>query len=792
MSKKDLSEADICDRYITPALYEAGWKKSQIRREYGFTDGQMIVRGQMAGRGARKRADYLLYYPSNQPIAVIEAKDNNHSVRAGIQQALGYAETLQVPFVFSSNGDGFLFHDKSGTYAQIEQQISLNAFPSPEELWQHYKQWRALQSANEELLTSSYFIEIGGKEPRYYQQLAVNRTIEAIAGGQKRCLLVMATGAGKTYTVFNIIWRLWKTKVVKRVLFLADRNALVDQTITNDFRPFGEVMTKLDRRLVDNETGRINTSYEIYLGLYQAIIGNEERDNLYEKFDRDFFDLVVIDECHRGSAADDSNWRQVLDYFKEAIQVGLTATPKETKYVSNIDYFGESIFEYSLKQGIEDGFLAPFRKIQVDLDIDLEGWTPEAGEYDDNDQLIEQRDYNLLDYDRTITFDKRDRRVAEYVSKFLHDGDPMRKTIVFCEDVDHAERMREALNNVKLNEKLVLKDHRYVMQITGDEREGKAQIDNFINPKETYPVIATTSKLMTTGVDAQTCHVIVLDRRIQSMTEFKQIIGRGTRLRPDYGKNFFTIIDFRNATQLFNDPNWDGPPIQDEDFGKESQPTGTVTKTRAKGNSDGDDMGDNGDRANPDKSVRVKYRVGRQEFEVAAERVSYYNKDGQLTTESLKDYTRRTVSEAYQSLDRFLNKWDEADRKQAILDELQGHGVILEALEEMVGKDYDLFDLVCHVAFDRPPLTRKERAEQVRKRDVFTKYGETARIVLNALLDKYADQGIIAIEDTTVLQLDPFAKLGTPVELVRSFGNKQQYKAAIRELESLLYEDRGA
>lgn len=780
MSKKDLSEADICDRYITPALYQAGWKKSQIRREYGFTDGQMIVRGQMAGRGARKRADYLLYYPSNQAIALIEAKDNNHSVRAGIQQALGYAKALQVPFVFSSNGDGFLFHDKSGTYTQVEQQLSLDAFPSPEELWQHYKQWQDLQAVNQDLLTSPYYIEIGGKEPRYYQQLAVNRTIEAVANGQKRCLLVMATGAGKTYTVFNIIWRLWKTKVVRRVLFLADRNALVDQTITNDFRPFGEVMTKLDRRLVDNETGRMNTSYEIYLGLYQAIIGNEERDNLYEKFDRDFFDLVVIDECHRGSAADDSNWRQVLDYFSEAIQVGLTATPKETKYVSNIDYFGEPIYAYSLKQGIEDGFLAPFRRVQVDLDIDLEGWTPEAGEYDDNGQRIEQRDYNRLDYDRNITFDKRTQRVAEYVSQFLHDGDPMRKTIVFCEDIDHAERMREALAKVTLNRSLILKDHRYVMQITGDEKEGKAQIDNFINPKETYPVIATTSKLMTTGVDAQTCHVIVLDRRIQSMTEFKQIIGRGTRLRPDYGKNFFTIIDFRNATQLFNDPDWDGPPIQDEDFGKESQPR----EIGAERDDSGEDVDTNDE--------RIKYRVSRQEFEVATERVSYYNKDGELTTESLKDYTRRTVSEAYQSLDRFLNQWNAADRKQAILEELQGHGVILEALEDMVGKDYDLFDLVCHVAFDCPPLTRKERAAQVRKRDVFAKYGETARMVLNALLDKYADQGIIAIEDTTVLQLDPFAKLGTPVELVRSFGGKQQYKRAIQELQQMLYTDRGA
>ncbi|MBD2100277.1 EcoAI/FtnUII family type I restriction enzme subunit R [Leptolyngbya sp. FACHB-261] len=782
MSKKDLSEADICDRYITPALYEAGWKKSQVRREYYFTDGQMIVRGQMTVRGDRKFADYLLFYQSNQPIAVIEAKDNNRSVGAGIQQALRYAAALQVPFVFSSNGDAFLFHDRSGTYSQVEQQIGLDAFPSPDELWERYKQWKNLQNASEDLLTSSYFIEIGGKEPRYYQQLAVNRTVEAIARGQKRCLLVMATGAGKTYTVFNIIWRLWKTKVSRRILFLADRNALVDQTIVNDFRPFGEVMTKLDRRLVD-ETGRINTSYEIYLGLYQSIIGNEERDNLYEKFDRDFFDLVVIDECHRGSAADDSNWRQVLDYFSDAIQVGLTATPKETKYVSNIDYFGVPIFKYSLKQGIEDGFLAPFRRIQVDLDKDLEGWTPESGEYDDQGQLIEERDYNLRDYDRTVVFDQRTQRVAEYVTQFLHDGDPMRKTIVFCEDIDHAERMRGAIANVTLNRELIQKDHRYVMRITGDEKEGKAQLDNFINPKETYPVIATTSKLMTTGVDAQTCHVIVLDQRIQSMTEFKQIIGRGTRLRPDYDKNFFTIIDFRGATQLFEDQDWDGPPMQDEDFGKGGQ----SSDPDREGKTDGGDEEDGGD-----KGERIKYQVGRQEFQVAKERVSYYDKDGKLTTESLKDYTRRTVNETYQSLDSFLNKWNKADRKQAILDELKAHGVILEALEGMVGKDYDLFDLICHVAFDRPPLTRKERAEKVRKQDMFAKYGEMARAVLVALLDKYADQGVVSIEDKTVLQLDPFAKLGTPVELVKSFGGKKQYQAAIQELEQLLYEDQGA
>lgn len=779
MSKKELSEADICDRYITPAIHNAGWKKSQIRREYYITDGQMLVRGQMTGRGKRKFADYLLRYQTNQPIAIIEAKDNHHSVRAGIQQALAYAEALDVPFVFSSNGDGFVLHDRSGTYAQVEQDISLDAFPSPDELWERYKQWKQLQDANEALLSSSYFVEIGGKEPRYYQQLAVNRTIEAIARGQKRCLLVMATGAGKTYTVFNIIWRLWKTKVAKRILFLADRNALVDQTIVNDFRPFGEVMTKLDRRLVD-ETGRMNTSYEIYLGLYQAIIGHEERDNLYEKFDRDFFDLVVIDECHRGSAAEDSNWRQVLDYFSDAIQVGLTATPKETKYVSNIDYFGEPIFQYSLKQGIEDGFLAPFRVVRVNLDKDLDGWTPEAGESDDLGQLIEEREYNLRDYDRTIFFKQRTEVVAEYVSQFLHEGDPMRKTIVFCENIFHAEQMRSAIANVDLNRELVQKDHRYVMQITGDEKEGKAQLDNFINPKEAYPVIATTSKLMTTGVDAQTCQVIVLDRRIQSMTEFKQIIGRGTRLRPDYGKNYFTIIDFRGATQLFEDKDWDGPPIQDQEFGQGGRSTDSQ--------SEGEENGGN----ETETREQLKYQVSRQEFQVARERVSYYGKNGELTTESLKDYTRRTVSETYQSLDRFLTKWHEVDRKQAILDELREHGVIVEALEEMVGKDYDLFDLVCYVAFDRPPLTRKERAEKVRKRDVFAKYSGTARSVLDALLDKYADQGVISIEDGTVLQLDPFTQMGTTVELVRSFGGKKHYRAAVQELAQLLYEDQGA
>ncbi len=783
MSKKALSEADICDQYITPALHQAGWKRSQIRREYGFTDGQMIVRGPIAARGSRKRADYVLFHHTNQPIAVIEAKDNQHSVNAGIQQALGYADTLGTPFVFSSNGDAFLLHDRTGTFGAVEQEIPLHAFPSPEDLWQRYLQWQQIAPDQADLLTSQFYTKVGGKNPRYYQQLAVNRTIEAIARGQRRCLLVMATGAGKTYTVFNIIWRLWKTGTVKRVLFLADRNSLVDQTITNDFEPFGDKKIKLTRKLLDGN-GRINTSYEVYLGLYQAIIGNEGQDNLYEKFDRDFFDLVVIDECHRGSAAEDSSWRQVLDYFSTAIQVGLTATPKETKYVSNIDYFGEPVYTYSLRQGIEDGFLAPFKVVRVSLDKDLEGWQPVAGEVDDHGQLIEERLYNLRDYDRTIKFKRRTELVAQYVSEFLHDGDPMRKTIVFCEDIDHAQRMREALINVDANRELVQKDRRYVTQITGDEKEGKAQLDHFINPNETYPVIATTSKLMTTGVDAQTCQVIVLERRIQSMTEFKQIIGRGTRLRPDYGKNYFTILDFRGATSLFQDEDWDGPPIQDEDF---DQGPGD--------GSNGDPATDGTDGTDPIPPVdplptgeRIKYTVSHQEFQVVREQVSYYDKDGQLTTESLRDYTRRTVTEAYTSLNQFLTKWNECDRKAAILQELQEQGVLLEALEAMVGRGYDPFDLVCHVAFNQPPLTRRERAEQVKKRDVFTKYGETARLVLEGLLEKYADQGIASIESNQILQLDPFASLGTPVELVRSFGGKRQYQAALAELEQMLYE----
>jgi type I restriction enzyme R subunit len=792
-NKKALSESDICDRHITPAITKAGWATNQWRREFGFTDGKIIVRGKLVARGKRKRVDYLIFHTPDRPIALVEAKDNNHSVGSGMMQALAYAEILDVPFVFSSNGDGFLFHDRTGTFQSVEQTLTLDDFPSPDTLWAHYRMWQGFGEATDDLVTSPNHIEAGGKEARYYQQLAINRTVEAIARGQKRLLLAMATGTGKTYTAFNIIWRLWKNKTAKRVLFLADRNILVDQTIQNDFRPFGGVMKKLNRGLVD-EHGRIDTSYEIYLGLYQAIMGSEEKEPIYDKFPRDFFDLVVIDECHRGSAAEDSAWREVLDYFDSAIQLGMTATPKETKYVSNIHYFGEPVYTYSLKQGIEDGFLAPYKVVRIDLDIDLLGYQPERGQVDDFGEEIENRIFNPKDFDRDIVFPKRDKLVAARISSFLHGTDPMNKTIVFCQTIDHAERIRQALVNVPENAPLVQADYRYVMRITGDNDEGKSQLDNFINPKRPYPVIATTSKLMTTGVDAQTCHVIVLDQRIQSLTEFKQIIGRGTRLRPDYGKYFFTIIDFRKATELFADPDWDGPPIQiyevPQDDAEVVPPEPTLEDEPI-----ADDIGEIledpdhvYDDAEIDEAGKHVYVVSGVKFTVVAERVQYYDRDGRLITESLKDYTRRNVQEEFATLDDFLKRWKATDRKQAIVEELLERGVLLEALADSTDGDLDPFDLICRVAFDQPALTRQERADKVRKRDVFTKYGDQAREVLAALLDKYADQGLASLKEIEVLKLDPFPGLGTPVELVARFGGKHQYVAALREIDAALYE----
>lgn len=757
VDKKELSERDICTKFITPAIKQANWRERQIREEVKLTNGRIIVKGSATTRGKPKRADYVLSYKPNIPLAVVEAKKNTHTLGDGMQQALLYAEMLDIPFAFSSNGDSFLFHDRTGTFGKVEEEIPLERFPSPEFLWQKYCEWKGLDEGRQKIVTQDYFID-QRKSLRYYQRIAINRTIEAIAKGQDRILLVMATGTGKTLTAFQIIWRLWKAGVKKRILFLADRNILVDQTKINDFKHFGNAMTKIQNREAEK-------SYEIYLSLYQAVSGTAEEQNIYKQFSPEFFDLIIVDECHRGSAAEDSAWREILEYFSSATQIGLTATPKETKDVSNTHYFGEPIYTYSLKQGIEDGFLAPYRVIRIDLDKDLAGWRPEKNQVDKYGIHIEDRIYNQKDFDRNLVLEKRTELVAKKVTEFLKANGRFDKTIIFCENIDHAERMREAIVNE--NPDLAGENRKYVMRITGDNPEGKAELDNFIDPESRYPVIATTSKLMTTGVDAQTCKLIVLDKRIESMTEFKQIIGRGTRINEDYGKFYFTIIDFKKATELFADPDFDGEPVEIYDFEGES--------------------GSGQFRDIEEESNREKYFVDDVEVDVVIERTQYYGPDGKLITESLKDYTRKTLLRDFESLDSFLKHWNEAEKKQEILSELEERGVLLDALAEEVGKDLDPFDLICHVAFDRPPLSRKERAEIVKKSDYFSKYGENAQEVLDALLDKYADDGIEDLESMSVLKVQPFDRMGTPLEIIKRFGGKNNYLAAVKGLESQLY-----
>ena len=796
MGKRELSERDICTKFITPALERAGWDNSiQIREEYPLTKGRIIVRGKLTTRARHKRADYVLFLKSNLPIAVIEAKDNRHTLGDGMQQALGYAELLDVPFAFSTNGDGFLFHNKLAPDGIIERELSLDEFPRADALWKFWADRKGLTDKQSELVTQDYHSDGPDKTPRYYQVLAINKTVEAVAKGENRILLVMATGTGKTYTAFQIIWRLWKSRTKKRILFLADRNILVDQTMTNDFKPFGSAMTKIQKR-------QANKSYEIYLSLYQAVSGVEEERNIYKQFSRDFFDLIVVDECHRGSAAADSAWREILDYFTSATQIGLTATPKETRGVSNIDYFGEPIYTYSLRQGINDGFLAPYKVVRIDLDKDLTGWRPNLGMVDKHGIEIEDRVYNLRDFDRNLVLEKRTELVARKISEFLKQTNRFDKTIVFCDNIDHAERMRQALANE--NTDLVAQNDKYIMRITGDNEEGKLELDNFIFPDSKYPVIATTSKLMTTGVDAQTCKLIVLDQRIQSMTEFKQIIGRGTRIREDYGKFFFTIIDFKRATELFADPAFDGDPVQIYEPQGDASPVPPDTPEDAATDEDGREQPDLANAGNEitwtdgqgptdfeEPGRPHRYVVGNVPVEVLAERVQYFDADGKLITESLKEYTRKSIAKEFASLSDFLHQWNQTDKKNAIIQELADQGVFFEALAEEVskksGKVLDSFDLLCHVAWDQPPLTRRERAEQVKKRNYFAKYGERARLVLEALLDKYADEGLGAIEETQILSIDPFTQLGTPVELIRAFGGLTQYQEAVNELERALY-----
>jgi len=761
LDKKKLTERDICSKFITPAILYAGWDQHHhIREEVNVTHGRVLVKGNTVSRAKPRRADYILYYKPNLPIAVVEAKDNTHSVGAGMQQALAYAEMMDIPFVFSSNGDGFLLHDRSGNYDPMERELSLSEFPRPVDLWTRYRKWKGLDERKEQIVTQNYYVDEVGKAPRYYQLNAINRTIEAIANGQNRVLLVMATGTGKTYTAFQIIWRLWKAGVKKRILFLADRNILVDQTLTNDFKPFGSAMTKIRKRQVDK-------SYEIYLSLYQAVSGNEEERNIYKQFSPDFFDLIIVDECHRGSAADDAMWREILDYFKSATHIGLTATPKETKYISNVNYFGPPVYVYSLKQGIEDGFLAPYRVYRIDLDKDLQGWRPTRGQKDKYGNEIEDRIYNLKDFDRSLVIEARTQLVARKVSDFLKNTGRFDKTIVFCENIDHAERMRQYLVNE--NADLVQQNNRYIVRITGDSPEGKAELDNFIMPDSKYPVIATTSRLMGTGVDAQTCKLIVIDKRIESMSEFKQIIGRGTRINEDFNKYFFTIMDFRKVSELFSDPDFDGEPLD----GSQYDPTDPITPL---------------ERPPRESTGAMRYVVNDVPVTVISERVQYYGGDGKLITESLEDYTKKNVIRQYATLNAFLNSWTKAEQKTAILEELEEQGVLFDALQDQVGKDYDPFDLICHVVFGQPPLSRRERAAKVRKANYFTEYGEQARKVLDALLSKYSDGGIADIEKMELLLVAPFTTFGTPLEIVNTiFGGRDNYMEAVRRLERCLY-----
>lgn len=800
LNLSNLTEADIITKRVMPAILDAGWNDTtQIRQEVKLRDGKVIVRGKVAARRTVKSADIVLYHKPGIPLAVIEAKANKHEIGKGMQQGIEYAHLLDVPFVFATNGDGFIFRDATAAEGEcLEKQITLDDFPSPAELWQKFCLWKGYTQAQLPVITQDYYDDGSGKSPRYYQLQAINKTIEAVSGGQNRTLLVMATGTGKTYTAFQIIWRLWKAKSKKRILFLADRNILVDQTKNNDFQPFGTAMTKVTGRTID-------PAYEIHLALYQAITGPEEDQKAFKQVAPDFFDLIVIDECHRGSASEDSAWREILDYFSAATQIGLTATPKETHEVSSTDYFGDPVYIYSLKEGIEDGFLAPYKVVRVDIDVDLQGWRPTKGQADLNGEMIDDRIYNQKDFDRTMVIDERTELVARTITDYLKRTNPMDKTIVFCNDIDHAERMRRAL--VNLNPEQVKKNDKYVMKITGDDDIGKAQLDNFINPKKEYPVIATTSELMTTGVDAKTCKLVVLDQNIQSMTKFKQIIGRGTRIDERYGKLWFTILDFKKATELFADERFDGIPEKvmdttpddignpDSDFEEQFEDMTEDAEDEVSGADEDpapytvNPSGDIGPIPEEDEKKIRKFHVNGVAVGVIAQRVQYYDADGKLVTESFKDYTRKTLLKEYASLDDFTRKWQDADRKEAIIKELEQQGIIWEVLAEEVGKDLDPFDMLCHVVYGQPPLTRKERAENVRKRNYFTKYSEAAHAVLDNLLDKYADAGVQEIESIQVLKLKPFDSMGTLPEIIKTgFGDRNGYNQAISELEDEIYQ----
>lgn len=775
-----MNESDTRLKLIDPALKDAGWDpQKQIFTEYYFTDGEIIVRDKLHTRKSPKKADYLLMHKRDVPLAIVEAKDTNHTVEAGLQQAMGYAISLDVPFAYSTNGKGFAEHDF--TTGKVRR-LAMDEFPTPEELWERYRESRGIETERaEEVVTSPYYYEHGGNSPRYYQRNAVNRTIEAVAKGLDRILLVMATGTGKTYTAFQIVHRLREAGLAKKVLYLADRNILVDQTIDGDFKPLRKVVTKVEHRKLD-------PAYEVYFALYQQLVGTDGEE-IFREFSPEFFDLVIVDECHRGSAADDSAWRKVLEYFNTAVQIGMTATPKETKGVSNIDYFGEPVYTYSLKQGIEDGFLAPYKVIRVKPNVDVYGWRPTAGAVDDNGEIIDDRVYEKQDFDRELVIKERTETVAKKITQFLKETDRYSKTIVFCVDIDHAERMREALVNE--NNDIVKEHPSYIMRITGDSKEGKAKLDEFIDPDEKYPTIVTTSKLLTTGVNCKTCKLVVLDNLFgeQGMTEFKQIIGRGTRICEPYGKLYFTIIDFRDASRLFADPAFDGEPVQIY----EPAPDGPMVPDPDEPDTPTDvtpilDPTDWPDDDPADAGQRIKYYVHGIPVNIASERVEYYSTSGELVTESLKDYTRKNIRGEYDSLDHFLIAWSAEDRKQAIIDELKERGVFLDELRKESGQEQmSDFDLICHIAYDQKPLTRSERANNVKKKGYLYEYTGLARDVLETLLDKYATSNLVDLDDTRVLDLEEFRKFGSPMKICKAFGGKKEFIYAAQALENALY-----
>ena len=766
LDKKQMSEEDIKRRFITPALHDAGWK-DHIVMEYSFTDGRIIVNGDVARRGKRKSADYLLFYNRNLPLAVVEAKANDKSPEYGLQQALEYARILDVPFVYSSNGDCFIEHDK---LLGKETEIPLDKFPTREALWKRYVAAKGFTPEQEDIVTTPYYFQRGDKVPRYYQRIAINKTVEAIAKGQNRILLVMATGTGKTYTAFQIIHRLWKKGVKKKILFLADRNILVDQTMMQDFKPFSKVMTKVEGRKLDS-------SYEVYLALYQQLAG-EEGEEPFREFEPEFFDLIVIDECHRGSAKEASQWRRILDYFSSATQIGMTATPKETKDVSNITYFGEPVYTYSLKEGIEDGFLAPYKVIRVNLDIDIEGFRPQKDQVDQKGEVIEDREYGTKDYDKRLVIEERTKTVAQRVTEYLKRHDRYAKSIIFCVDIDHAERMRQEL--VNLNSDLMKLDDRYVMKITGDDQAGKAQLDNFIDVHSRYPVVVTTSKLLTTGVDCKTCKVIVLDTHIESMTEFKQIVGRGTRVNEEHDKLFFTIIDFRGATKNFFDPAFDGEPIVE-----------LVSKNKLPPEPKKEDPQENPGEAVPNPECEehlAKYRIKGNKVNVVLETVSYLGPDGRPIISKLIDYTKKNILGEYATLDDFIQHWNSTERKKAIVEELEKQNILLDVLRDhMKFHDMDDFDLICHIAYDKKPLTRAERVRMAKQNGLMEQYSEKARKVLDALLQKYMENGVEELESMETLKNDPFRNYGSPMNIAQLFGGKAGYLQMIRQLESQIY-----